>query len=124
MRPCEISAWYGRVLGVPARVLEDVALDHRRRDRAVVTHADVAAQHAVLGGERRELGERLAFALRGGRRELTVPADARGDRLLGQVVERLAAERLQHRLQFGWARAQVAALEGIVAGERGGWNWT
>src|SRR5262249_50578887 len=33
------------------------------------------------------------------------------DRLVGQVVERSAAEQLQHRLQFGGARAAVAAFE-------------
>jgi hypothetical protein len=30
----------GRISGVPARVLQDVAQDHRRRDRAVIPHAD------------------------------------------------------------------------------------
>ena len=52
-RPCAISAWYGRVLRVPAGVLEDVAQDDGRRVRVVVAHADERAQHAVLRGERR-----------------------------------------------------------------------
>ncbi len=111
----------GRVLRVPARVLQDVALDHRRRQRAVVAHADVAAQDLVLGGERREFGQRLPFGA--GRRglQLALPADRGGDRLLAQVVEVAAAERLQHGLQFLGARTDVTAFERVVAGEgRGG----
>ena len=38
----------GRVLCVPARILEHVPQNHRRRNRAVVTHPDVAAEHLVL----------------------------------------------------------------------------
>ena len=45
-RPCAISAWYGRVLRVPARVLEHVALDHRRRVAVGVAHADERAEAA------------------------------------------------------------------------------
>ena len=55
----------GRVRRVPARVLEHVALDDRRRDRVVVAEADHRAAHGVLVGEGAQLGERLALG--GGR---------------------------------------------------------
>src|SRR3974390_1873450 len=42
----------GRVGGIPGRILEDVALNSRRHDRAVVTLADQRYQHAVLVGNR------------------------------------------------------------------------
>ena len=46
----------GRVLRIPAWVLQDVALNHRRGNRVVVARADERAKQAVLAGE---LGESL-----------------------------------------------------------------
>jgi hypothetical protein len=48
-RPCEISA--GRAcMRCTSRVLEDVAQDHRRGDRAVVAQPDHRAEHRVACG--------------------------------------------------------------------------
>ena len=49
----------GRVGGVPGRVLEQVALDHRRHAAAVIALADEALQHVVAAHLLRQLGERL-----------------------------------------------------------------
>ena len=57
-----------RVRGVPGRVLEHVALDHRRRDRAVVAHADQAGARPVAVGERAQLAEHVLDRARAGQR--------------------------------------------------------
>ncbi len=46
----------GRIGGVPGRVLEDVALDRRRRDRAVIALPDQRGQHPVLARRHRACG--------------------------------------------------------------------
>ncbi len=51
-----------RVRGVPGRVLEHVAPDHRGRDRAGVAEPDHRASGVVAGGECAQLGERLDLA--------------------------------------------------------------
>ena len=57
----------GRVLGIPAGVFKDVALDDGRSDGAVVAHANEGAEDFVLVGQGAELGEGLGFGLGGGR---------------------------------------------------------
>ena len=51
-----------RVLRVPARVLEDVALDHRRRDAVVVAHPDERTEHLVASGHVLQLDQQLVLA--------------------------------------------------------------
>ena len=53
-----------RVGGVPGRVLQDVALDRRRHDGAVIALADERGEHAVLGGGLAHPVERAAFRQR------------------------------------------------------------
>ena len=77
----------GRVLGVPAGVLEDVALDDGRRDARRVAHADVALVDLVLGGHPVEVLEEIVLALRGGERQWTAQADRARDRLFNELVE-------------------------------------
>ena len=55
-----------RVRGVPGRVLEHVAADHRRGDGAVVAEADHGAARVVPGGEVAQRGQRLGLG-EGGR---------------------------------------------------------
>ena len=109
----------GRIGGVPAGVLEHIALDHRRRVRAVVPHADVVPPHLVvermgaqLGG-RRQLGARLAEGQR-----LAQP-DAGRHYLPDQRLERVDAERGQHFTELHLIGAEMAARE-LVASEQGG----
>ena len=64
-----------RVGGVPGRVLEDVALDDRRGEGAVVAEPDQRGEHAVAGGDLAQLGRR--------RPPRTRPARRRGRRRSG-----------------------------------------
>ena len=57
-----------RVGGVPGRVLEDVAADHRRRVGAVVAESDHRATHDVAVGQRPQIGQHGHF--RAGRRQV------------------------------------------------------
>ena len=101
----------GRVLGVPARVLQDVAQDDGRRVAVVVAHADEGAQHAVLRGLLPQLLERLLLAQRQRQGERAGEADPGRHRLAHEGVERRHSQRLQHPGDLGLARADVAAHE-------------
>ena len=109
----------GRVLRVPARVLEDVALDHRRRDAAVVAHADEGAEDPV----RRRRSPRSASssscspssrsagrpAGRAARRAGSRPGPSRRTSSSSEAAPTAASISPDLRL----ARPQVAADEGV-----------
>ena len=107
----------GRVLGVPARVLEHVAQDHRGRDRAVVAHAEVAAVDLVLVRDAAQVFEKLGLAARGWEFHVAVHADGVRDRGPEELVDRRLADGLEHRGDVGFAGAEVAVGEGVGAGE-------
>ena len=65
----------GRVSGVPGRVLEQVALDHRRHDRPVIALADKALEHGVAAHHRSKFGQRLGFGCRRGKAKRPVEPD-------------------------------------------------
>src|SRR5262249_52791774 len=104
-----------RVLGVPARVLEDGALDDGRRNRVVVAHADHRAQHAILIGVAAQFRERLEFAARWVELKRLFDADAARHGLIDELIERTQAERGQHALDFGVARADMPVNKAVVA---------
>jgi len=123
----------GRVLRVPAGILEDVPLDHRRRDRPVVAHPDVASEDLVPRRERAERPEQLVLAAGRGAesaRRRVEPQAARHadrvrDRLAHQRVDAGDAEGREHRLHLRGVRAEVATGEDVerregVAGGGGG----
>ena len=89
----------GRVGGVPTGVFQDVALDDRGNDAAVVAHPDERAGHAVAVGQAARLGQQLVLAQR--RRQIhgRGQADGRGHGLADQLVQRAGAHDLEHRFQ-------------------------
>jgi len=105
----------GRVGRVPSRVLEHVALDHRRREAAGIALADVAPEHRVAGAEGPQLGERLALGEPGVERERRGLADGRGHHVGDEGVEVAVAQHLEHRGDLVEARTDVAGDE-LVAG--------
>ncbi len=113
-----------RVGGVPGRVLEHVAGDHRRRDRAVVAHADQAGHDRVPFGDRAESGDRLVF--RDGvrkRQRLRGP-----NRFRHRLIEQLVRIR-RHRSRRACARGQrvtVRCGDGRIRRARTvrRWEWT
>jgi hypothetical protein len=78
----------GRVGRVPGRVLEHVALDDRRHDRAVVALAEKAAPEPIARHQRSEFAERLGLADRCRQVERAVETDRLRNRLGDQRLER------------------------------------
>ena len=103
----------GRVLGVPARVLEHVALDDRGHDRPVVAHAQVRAQHPVLPGDAAQALEQAVLALRRSERELAGEPDVRRNGLVDELLEARHPERLEHRRALARIGADVTGDEGV-----------
>ena len=85
-----------RVRRVPAGIFQDVALDHRRRDRVVVALAEVRLEDLVLVHDGAQGRERLALAQRRGQLQRAPKPDRRRDHVRGQRIERIVAERGQH----------------------------
>ncbi len=114
----------GGVLGVPARVLQDVALDHPRRDAAVVAHAEEGTEDLVPAGDAAQGAEQLLLAEiaaggEPGEVERRLAEDRLGDGLAHQLGERAGADHLQHLPDLPLAGAQVAADEGVGGIEDG-----
>ena len=78
-----------RVGGVPGRVLEDVALQHRRGQRVEVALSDHRDGHGVRVGHPSQFSEGLLFG--GGRRQLI---ESRGYSVGRQSVENACGKRL------------------------------
>ena len=78
----------GGVGGIPGRVLQHVAADHRGGVRAVVAQSDHGAGHGVPARQAAQLSQRLRLGQR--RRQAQRPRipDTRRQRRLGQLVER------------------------------------
>ena len=113
----------GRVGGVPGRVLQHVAADHRRRDGRVVAEPDHRLGGPVLRGERPQ-GARGGLLVEGGRQvQGGSHPDATGDRGGHQRLERVVPHGRQHAGDVGVVGPDVAgdelAQRGRVGGGRG-----
>ena len=102
-----------RVGGVPARVLEHVAEDHRRRDRVVVALPDEGPQHLVVGGEVLELLDELVLPEGFAELERLFQPDRGRDRRVRELVQALVAERGEHLGDLGLAGRDVATRERV-----------
>ena len=88
-----------RVRRIPARVLEHVSHDDRRRDRVVIAQPKVGAPDLVAG---RQAAQALMIRVLGVRRRQVGQrrrADVRGNDLVDERVERRRADGLQHALE-------------------------
>ena len=103
----------GGVGRVPGRVLQDVPLDRRGRDGAVVTLPDERGHHPVLRGHL--LHPRQQPGLGQGRpvQPVRLP-DCRRHGLLDQLIEAVGAHSLQHLLHLGRRGADMAPVGEIV----------
>ena len=87
----------GRVGGVPARVLQHVAADHGRGDRAVVAEPDHRGEHLVAPGQPAQFGEgRLLGQGRGQVERRGVRRRREGG--LGELIQRGVPDRGEHPL--------------------------
>jgi hypothetical protein len=113
----------GRVRGVPARVLEHVAQDHRGRVSAVVALTDQGPLDHIATGDGLQAGERRMLGHRAGERQRRGEADGGGDGLRDQSIDVGYADRGAHARDLAGVGAEVAMDEGVAlleAGERGG----
>ena len=101
----------GRVLGVPARILQQVPQDHRGGDRPVVAAPDEVRPRPVPPGDPAEFGQQRRFGERRGDGERPVPPDALGDGLRHQRLPRREPEFVEHPRLLGRARPDVPANE-------------
>ena len=105
-----------RVGGVPARVLEHVAADHRRRDRARGSRSRSSPRRAGSCAARWRSSRAAASSLDRLRQvEVARGADAAGDGGLHQRLERVVAQRVEHLLDVGGSQTDVAVDEGASA---------
>ena len=101
----------GRVGGVPGRVLQHVALDDRRGDRAVVPQPDHRGVDVVGGGPFAQLRQGGGL-VDGGRQVQRRPvAHALGHAGVGELRERGVADDGQHLGGLAVARPDVPAGE-------------
>ena len=107
----------GRVLRVPARVLQDVALDDGRGDAVVVAHPQAAAEHAVARHQGPQLAQQLVLAALRAQRQRPLQADGAGDGGVHQRVQRLVADGLQHPPDLGVVGTHVPANERVRMGK-------
>ena len=95
---------------VPGGVLQHVAADDGRGDRAVVAQADHRGQQLVPAGHPAQFGLRLGLGQRGGQAELGGRGACRQGGL-GELVERGVAEAGEHALLRGLRWANVTCSE-------------
>ncbi len=103
----------GRVGGVPGGVLEQVALDDRRHDGAVIAGADKTLQHNVGAHLRAELGQRLGFRCSRGQGERAFQANRLRHGLGNQRLDRRHADDREHGARVGDVRANMPGREAV-----------
>jgi hypothetical protein len=111
----------GGVRRVPARVLQDVAADHRRRDRRVVAEPDHRLARVVLRRDLAQLPGHGGLGLPGRQVQLSGGTDPARHRGVHQGVERGKTQGLEHRVDVLGTQADVPVDEGqsgIELGER------
>mmetsp|Transcript_21516 Transcript_21516/g.66703 ORF Transcript_21516/g.66703 Transcript_21516/m.66703 type:complete len:377 (+) Transcript_21516:1929-3059(+) len=107
----------GRVLRVPPRVLQHVAQDHRRAQRAVVALPDERFHHLVLRCKPLDVRQRLrlghALVVLRRQRHAIVPPDGSRHGRVNQCVDVLKAYKARHLVRLGLADGVVPPLERV-----------
>ena len=108
-----------RVRRVPRRVLHDVAQNHVRGMRAVIPHADKRPVHGIARRDGLERGEYVRLAARRTGVERATKTNAFRHHRVDEGIQGVIAERGEHRLLFGAARADMARNKRIDRDRRG-----
>ena len=106
----------GRVSGIPARVLENGALNHGRRVGAVVALSDEVGKNLIGGSNAREFGQRGGFAQRPRNGHRTLAANVSRHGGIDERIKRRLAQDLEHSSLLRCVRPIVAT------GKRIGWT--
>ena len=104
----------GRVLGVPAGIFKNVALDDRRGDTVVVAQADIGAIDLILRGKLLQLGEHRVLARRLRQLQGASEPNRPRHRPVDERVKACTTERIEHLAHLLGARTEVAVLEMIA----------
>ncbi len=86
----------GRVGGVPARILQHVALDHPGHVTVVVAQPEIGPEDLVLLGHRTEVRKGLLLGPGGGQIERCPVPDGRGDDRVDQGIQAPVSEHAEH----------------------------
>ncbi len=108
----------GCVGGVPAGILEDVALDDPRHEAVVISEAKVGSEHLILLGHRPERREGFLLGARRRERERLPEPDGFRHDGIDEGVEARVAQHLEHRGHVGLAGAEVTGDKGTEPGVR------
>ena len=101
----------GRIGRIPARILEDIAQNHVRRQRVVIAQADERARRRILTHHGLEPREHGGFRGRFAQCERALECDGIGHRLLDQLGQRAKLQLGKHRVNVIFVRADMAADE-------------
>ena len=102
-----------RVGGVPARILDDVPLDHRRRDAVGVSESQIRFENLVVAGRLAQLAQVVKFADGFRQIERLLEPDSFRNRFLNQRIKRARPGLLEHRIAFCKVGTNMAGLEGL-----------
>ena len=104
----------GRVGRIPSRILQNIALDRRRHDRAVIALADERGQNPVLVRGLAQTIERAAFGKWPAEIERLDRANVLGNGLVDQRLESRGANNPQHLGDFLGRRPDVAPICEVI----------
>src|SRR5205085_4361747 len=107
-----------RIGRVPAGVLEDVSLDHRRCHAVRVAHSDERAEDLIFGRQCTEVGENLELGQSLWQIETFAPANFAWNGGVYQLIERRKAESLHHLGNIFLVRSYMSWNEGFCGGNR------
>ncbi len=107
-----------RVGGVPAGVFQHVSENHRRRNGAVVAHADQRLVQDVLCRQPTQLGQHARLVDRRRQIERGVAADRSGNGLCRQIRQACRTDLAQHGGDVGLGRCDVARDETVSGFKR------
>ncbi len=100
-----------RIGGVPRRIFQDVALDHRRQDSAGIALPDQRGEHLVLRRQLAHVVECVVLAQRHAEIERRALPDRGRQRLAHQRFEAVGTDGFQHRRDVARRGTDMAAHE-------------
>ena len=119
----------GRVLGVPAGIFQNVALDDRGGEAIRITHSDEGAENLVLAGEGAQFGQDRLFAPALRQAERVGEADLRRHDLGDKSIQAGKTKPGEHLRRLPGVGADMAMRKrigrvgrkgGVARGGRGG----
>jgi hypothetical protein len=108
----------GRVLGVPARIFQQIPLNDRRGDAIGITHANERAKDLVFPRDGAQFVQRVKFPQTGRDLERFGQTDGRRHDRVHQAVEAGEAQLVQHLRRFTGAGTDVAMHKPICRLQR------